>query len=170
MNASHHRWRVLLGLIGVYSAFGMAVTALAPMLTLVQEDIGASRGSMGLALGAWAFIFIFTAPLAGRFIDRFGIGWAVSLGGCSVAGSLLARANATSVSSMWLAVALFGVFGPLISASAPTFVARWFPDEAERRRAVGLYVIAPAVGGVAIVATTNSFLLPWFDDSWRTVL
>ena len=65
------------------------------MLTLVQEDIGASRGSMGLALGAWAFMFIFTAPLAGRFIDRFGIGWAVSLGGCSVAGSLLARANAT---------------------------------------------------------------------------
>jgi MFS family permease len=150
VNASHHRWRVLLGLIGVYSAFGMAVTALAPMLTLVQEDIGASRGSMGLALGAWAFIFIFTAPLAGRFIDRFGIGWAVSLGGCSVAGSLLARANATSVSSMWLAVALFGVFGPLISASAPTFVARWFPDEAERRRAVGLYVIAPAVGGVRL--------------------
>ena len=170
MNASHHRWRVLIGLVGVYSAFGMAVTALAPMLTLVQEDIGASRGSMGLALGAWAFMFIFTAPLAGRFIDRFGIGWAVALGGCSVSGSLLARADATSVSSMWLAVALFGVFGPLISASAPTFVTRWFPDETERRRAVGIYVVAPAVGGVVIVATTNSFLLPLFDDSWRRVL
>ncbi len=170
MTSPPHRWRVLLGLVGVYAAFGMAVTALAPMLTVVQEDIGASRGSMGLALGAWAFIFIFTAPLAGRFIDRFGVGWAVALGGCSVAGSLLARAGADSVLTMWLAVALFGVFGPLISASPPTFVTRWFPDEAERRRAVGIYVIAPAIGGVVIVATTNSILLPFFDDSWRAVL
>lgn len=170
MTTSHHRWRVLLGLLGVYGAFGMAVSALAPMLTTIQDDIGASRSSMGLALGAWAFIFIFTAPLAGRFIDRFGVGWAVALGGCSVAGSLLARAGASSVLTMWLAVALFGVFGPLISASAPTFVTRWFPDELERRRAVGIYVIAPAIGGVAIVATTNSFLLPRFHDSWRQVL
>ena len=165
-----HRWRVLLGLVGVYSAFGMAVSALAPMLTMVQEDIGASRGSMGLALGAWAFMFIFTAPLAGRFIDRFGVGWAVALGGCSIAGSLLARAAANTVVTMWLAVAVFGVFGPLVSASAPTFVTRWFPDEAERRRSVGIYVIAPAIGGVVIIATSNSILLPFFDGSWRQVL
>ncbi len=170
MIASPHRWRVLLGLVGVYAAFGMAVSALAPMLTLVQEDIGASRGSMGLALGAWAFMFIFTAPLAGRFIDRFGVGWAVALGGVSITASLLARAAADSVLTMWLAVAVFGVFGPLISASAPTFVTRWFPDGRERRRSVGIYVIAPAIGGVAIVAITNSVLLPLLSDSWRQVL
>lgn len=153
----------------VYFSFGITVAAIAPMLTVVREDLGASRGEMGFALGAWALIYIVTAPIAGRFIDRFDLGWSIALGGVSVAGSLLLRAAAQGVGTLWLAVAFFGVFGPLISASAPTLVATWFPDEADRRRAVGFYAMAPAIGGTLTVAVTNPILLEWFD-SWREVL
>jgi len=68
-----------------------------------------------------------------------------------------------------VAVACFGVFGPLVSAAAPTLMATWFPDDRERRRGVGLYAAAPALGGTITVAVTNPVLLEWFD-SWRTVL
>ena len=58
---------------------------------VVRTDLGVSHGAMGFALGAWALIYIGTAPIAGRFIDRFGLGWSLTLGGVSVAGSLLLR-------------------------------------------------------------------------------
>ncbi|MEM9204375.1 MAG: MFS transporter, partial [Actinomycetota bacterium] len=83
--------------------------------------------------------------------------------------SLVLRAAADGLLGLWLAVAFFGVFGPLISASAPKLMASWFPDEAERRRGVGWYAMAPALGGAITVAVTNPVLLVWFD-SWRTVL
>ena len=169
MTAPRHRWVVFGGLVAVYFSFGIAVGAIAPMLTLVREDLGASRGEMGLALGAWTLIYIVTSPIAGRFIDRFDLGWSLFLGGCSVVGSLLLRAMADGVGTLWLAVAFFGVFGPLVSASAPALMANWFPDERERRLGVGLYAAAPALGGTIIVAITNPVLLEWLE-TWRRVL
>ncbi|MEO0588648.1 MAG: MFS transporter [Planctomycetota bacterium] len=154
---------------GVYVSFGIAVTAIAPMLTVVREDLDVSRGAMGFALGAWALIYIVTAPLAGRFIDRIGLGWSLALGGLSVSGSLVLRAAAQGLGSLWLAIAFFGVFGPLVSASAPKLMATWFPDENERRRGVGWYSVAPGIGGTVTLAVTNPVLLEWFD-SWREVL
>lgn len=167
--APRHRWVVFSGLVAVYFSFGIGVAAIAPMLTVVRDDLGASRGEMGLALGSWTMIYIVTSPIAGRFIDRFDLGWSLFLGGCSVVGSLVLRSMADGVGTLWLAVAFFGVFGPLVSASAPTLMANWFPDEKERRLGVGLYAAAPAVGGTLIVAITNPVLLEWLE-TWRRVL
>ncbi len=169
MTAPRHRWVVFGGLVAVYFSFGIGVAAIAPMLTLVREDLGASRGEMGLALGSWTMIYIVTSPIAGRFIDRFDLGWSLFLGGCSVVGSLLLRSMAEGVGTLWLAVAFFGVFGPLVSASAPALMAKWFPDEKERRLGIGLYAAAPAVGGTLIVAITNPVLLEWLE-TWQRVL
>jgi CP family cyanate transporter-like MFS transporter len=169
MSTPRHRWIVFGAMTGVYFSFGIAVTAIAPMLTVVRDDLGVSRGAMGFALGAWALIYIVTAPLAGRFIDRIGLGWSLALGGLSVSGSLVLRAAAQGLGSLWLAIAFFGVFGPLVSASAPKLMATWFPDENERRRGVGWYSVAPAIGGTITLAVTNPVLLEWFD-SWRQVL
>lgn len=139
------------------------------MLTVVQVDLGASRSQMGFVLGAWALIFIATAPLAGRFIDRFGLTRSLLIGGISITLSALARSAATDVTTLWLAVAVFGLGGPLISAGAPTLVRTWFADPTERRRAVSVYAIAPGLGGVLALALTNSVLLPALG-SWRAVL
>ncbi|MEM7340116.1 MAG: MFS transporter [Actinomycetota bacterium] len=162
-------WRPLGGVFAVYFAFGVVVTSIAPMLPLVRAELGASRAAMGFVLGAWAMIFIVTAPVAGRVIDRYGLRLALAVGGISVAASALARAGAESVTSLWFAVAIFGVGGPLISAGAPVFVRQSFADPVARSRAVSVYVVAPALGSVVTLATTNSVLLPWLG-SWRAVL
>jgi len=163
------RWVMLGGLIGVYFSFGVVVASIAPMLDLVRADVGASRAQMGFILGAWALLFIGTAPLAGRVIDRYGLRLSVLAGGLSVAGSALARATASGVGTLWLAVAVFGIGGPLVSAGAPTLVRQWFDDPRERRRAVSAYAIAPSLGSVATLSLTNPVLLPLFG-SWRGVL
>ncbi len=166
---SARRWVLLAGLIGVYFTFAVAVSSIAPMLNLVRTDLGATRGEMGFALGAWAMMFIGTAPLAGRFVDRLGIGLSIGIGGLFVSASLLARAAATGVPSLWLAIALFGIGAPLISVGAPTLVSIWFDQARERRIAVAFYTLAPGLGGVITTAITNPVLLPRFE-TWRRVL
>lgn len=163
------RWLLLAGLVGVYASFGVVVTSMAPMLTLVQSELGASRTEMGFVLGAWALIFIGTAPVAGALIDRLGLRLAIAGGGASIALSALARSQADGIGSLWLAVALFGIGGPLVSTGAPTLVRRWFDDDRERRLAVGAYAVAPALGSIAVLVATNSVLLPLLG-SWRRVL
>ena len=39
-----------------------------PDFTVVRDDLGISRAAMGFALGAWALIYIVSAPPAGRVI------------------------------------------------------------------------------------------------------
>lgn len=163
------RWSLLGALIGVYFSFGVIVTSISPMLSVVQDDIGASRSEMGFVLGAWALLFIGTAPLAGRIIDRYGLRLSILAGGLSISLSALARAGASGVGSLWLAIAVFGLGGPLISAGAPTLVRNLFDDSVERRRAVSAYAIAPSMGSVLTLALTNSVLLPVLGH-WRTVL
>lgn len=153
----------------MYFAFGVIVTSISPMLAVVQRDIGASRSEMGFVLGAWALMFIGTAPLAGRVIDRYGLRFSVLAGGVSISASALARAGADGVGSLWLAIAVFGIGGPLVSAGAPTLVRQLFHDPVERRRAVSAYAIAPSMGSVLTLASTNSVLLPLLGH-WRAVL
>lgn len=154
---------------GVYYSFGMMVSSIPPMVTVVRDDLGISRAAMGVALGAWALIYIVSAPPAGRIIDRIGLRWSITLGASFVALSGFARAAAQGLGSFWLAIAIFGIGGPLVSASAPKLVSTWFDDPSERRLAVGLYTAAPALGGVTALMITNSVLLPALDD-WRWVV
>ena len=111
---------------GVYFAFGVMVASIPPMVTVVRDDLGISRAAMGLALGAWALIYIVTAPPAGRIIDRIGLRWSITLGVGFIAASGFARAAAQGLGTFWLAIAIFGIGGPLVSASAPKLVATWF--------------------------------------------
>ena len=154
---------------GVYYSFGMMIASIPPMVTVVRDDLGISRTAMGLALGAWALVYIVSSPPAGRIVDRIGLRWSVALGAGFVAASGFARAAAQGLGSFWLAIAIFGIGGPLVSASAPKLVMTWFDDLAERRLAVGLSTTAPALGGVTALMITNSVLLPATDD-WRLVV
>ncbi len=153
----------------VYFTFGVMVASIPPMVSTVRDDLGISRTAMGLALGAWALIYIVSAPLAGRIIDRIGLRNSIAIGALTIVASGVARAGAQGLGTLWLAVAIFGVGGPLVSASAPKLIAVWFGDPAERRVAVGVYTASPALGGMAALLLTNSVILPWLDD-WRRVI
>jgi CP family cyanate transporter-like MFS transporter len=70
---------------------------------------------------------------------------------------------------MFLAVALFGLGGPLVSIGGPKLIALWF-DQRQRAMAMGIYITGPAIGGIAALSLTNAVMMPWFDHDWRAVL
>jgi len=160
---------MLAALCIVYCSFGVMLSAIPPMITEVRADLEISRSEIGLALGAWPLIYIVTAPPAGRIIDRIGVSRAIRTGLALIVVSGVVQASAQGATSLWIAIAIVGIGGPLISASAPKLVADWFQDPAERRLAVGMYTSAPALGGVLALALTNSVLQPLLGD-WRRVL
>ena len=154
---------------GVYFAFGVILLAIPPMVEEVRAELDISRGMLGFALGAWALLYIVTAPPAGRIIDRLGLRRSLTAGSLLVAASAALQAGAQGVVMLWLAIGIIGIGGPLVSLSAPKLVAVWFANPHERALAVGFYTSAPAIGGVFALLLTNSVLLPLFGD-WRSVL
>jgi len=139
------------------------------MVDEITADLGLTRSTMGSILGAWALIYVFTAVPAGAFVDRLGLRTSLTLGGLSITASLLLRSVATSAPSLFAAVAVFGIGGPLVSIATPKLVASLF-DEDSRRLPTGLGVASPAVGSALALAGTNPVLLPVGGESWRRVL
>ena len=164
-----YRWVIFGAMCGVYVAFGMILLAIPPMVTQVRTELGISRSTLGFALGAWALLYIVTAPPAGRIVDRIGLRRSLAAGSLLVAASAAVQSAAEDVAMLWVAIGIIGIGGPLVSLSAPKLVAVWFTSPRERPLAVGLYTSAPAVGGVCALLLTNSVLLPVFGD-WRSVL
>lgn len=164
-----YRWVLFSGVCGVYFAFGVVAMSVPPLVGEVRADLGLSRSAMGLALGAWQLVYIVSAPAGGRLLDRLGVRRGIVLGSLVVAASGFLRASAGGLGSLWLAIALFGVGGPLISAGAPKAVGLWFADKRERRLAIGVYSTMPAVGGMATLVLSNSVLMP-LTGSWRTTI
>jgi MFS transporter, CP family, cyanate transporter len=163
-----HRWWMLAGLSAVYASFGMVSGSLAPVLTRVRDDLGASESALGLALGAWQFVYLFTALPSGRLLDRIGLRRGVLVGGLVIAASALLRATAQGPVTLWLAVGLFGVGGPLVSIGAAKLVAGWFAA-GERSKAVGIYSTAAPAGSMFSLLTAENIWIPLFG-SWRWVL
>ncbi|HAQ23366.1 MAG TPA: hypothetical protein DCR10_07430 [Acidimicrobiaceae bacterium] len=161
-----YRWLIFGGVCAIYFAFGVVVMSVPPLVGDIRADLGLSRSAMGLALGAWQLVYIVSAPVGGRLTDRLGIHWSLLLGATIVAASGFARAAADGLGTFWLAIAIFGIGGPLISAGAPKAVGLWFGDNRERRLAVGLYTTMPALGGTLTLVLSNSVLMP-LTSSWR---
>jgi cyanate permease len=152
----------------VYFSFGMVAVSLVPIVTSVREDLGITYTEMGIILGAWQFVYIGAAAPGGILIDRIGPKRALSIGAAIVALSGLLRVFADGFTPLFLAVALFGIGGPIISSGLPKLVADWFSG-AKRGVASGIYVTGSSAGGVFVLATTHSFVLP-LTGSWRSSL
>lgn len=162
-------WLAVAGVAGVYFAFGLAIGVMGPLVDEISGDLGLSRSTMGSILGAWALVYVFTAVPAGAMVDRVGLRWAITLGGLSIATSLLLRSIASGRWTLFLAVAIFGIGGPLVSIATPKLVASLF-EEDERRLPTGLGVAAPALGSGVGLAFTNPVLLPLANNNWRGVM
>lgn len=165
----HARWLVLLGVWVIYTAFGLVAASLAPLVKLIERDLGMSHAQMGGVMGAWQLVYIVAALPCGVLLDRLGARWALLLGALCVAASAHWRGEATSFAGLAAAVMLFGVGGPIISAGAPKVIAQWFQGPS-RGLAMGIYITGPALGGVACLTLTPAWLLPRFDDDWRFIL
>ena len=153
----------------LYGSFGLVATSLAPVASLVIEDLQMTHAEMGMAMGAWQLVYIFAAVPAGMLLDRVGVKYALALGGILIGISALARMFADDTTGLIMAVMIFGLGGPIISAGAPKVVVSSFTGTT-RGLAMGIYMTGPAIGGIISLTMTHSILLPAFDQSWRSVL
>ena len=151
-----------------YFAFGVTAASLAPLVSPVMRDLELTGTRMGLVLGVWQLVYVFTAMPLGSAVDRLGVRRSVALALVVIIASLALRAAATSFGMLFAAVALFGVGGPVVSIGVPKIVAEWFPPQ-ERGRAAGLYSTGPTIGGVVVLASAVGVLLR-VAGSWRLVM
>ncbi len=163
------RWWMLLGVWLLYLSFGLNIAALAPLVPVIESDLGMSHSAMGRVLGAWQFVFILAAIPCGILLDRLGPRRAMLGGALLMAISAFWRSVATDEISLLLAVGIFGLGGPIISTGAPKVVSAWF-ESRQRGLAMGIYVTGPGIGAIVGLLLTNAVLLPALDNDWRQVL
>ena len=164
-----YRWVMLAGVWLVYYCFGLQTAAMAPLVKPVTDDLGLTYSAMGAVLGAWQLVYIATALPCGAFLDRVGLRRALFPSAVIMATSGVLRSLAVDHLTLFLAVALFGFGGPLISIGAPKLISQWFVGS-ERGLAMGLYITGPSLGNITALALTNSVLMPLTGGSWRAVL
>ena len=103
---------LLFGVWLLYGAFGLVATSLAPLAVLIIPDLSLTHAQMGMIMGAWQLVYIFSAVPSGVLLDRIGPQKALAIGGVLIALSAAARAFADDHVTMMLAVMLFGLGGP----------------------------------------------------------
>lgn len=164
-----YRWAMLGGLWIVYFSFGLISASLAPLVAPITAEFGLSHAAMGTVLGAWQLMFIVAAAPGGALLDRYGIRRCLVVSGLVIAGSALLRAAAQDYATLLIAVAVFGLGGPLVSVGAPKLIGQWF-DQTERGTAMGIYMSGTWLGAVVALALTNSVMMPLFGGAWRSVM
>ncbi|MDX1431318.1 MAG: MFS transporter [Gammaproteobacteria bacterium] len=163
------RWAMLGGVWLLYFCFGLTVAAMAPLVSAIVRELDMRLAAMGAVLGAWPLVYIAAAVPCGVLLDRLGLRWSLALAAAVIAASGALRAAADSELGLFLAVAVFGLGGPLVSVGAPKLIGQWFAER-ERGLAMGIYITGPAIGGIVALALTSAVLMPWLDGRWRLVL
>jgi cyanate permease len=91
----------------------------------------------------------------------------LAAGAVLMSASALLRAGAQSGTTLWFAVAVFGLGGPFISIGAPKLVTEWFAAE-ERGLAVGLYSTASSLGAITALVIADPLRVA--TGHWRWVM
>jgi cyanate permease len=152
----------------IYFAFGIVMSSLVPLVTILRAELGISYTEMGLILGAWQLVYIAAAAPSGILIDRLGPKQALVVGALIIALSAFLRSYAMEFWSLFAAVALFGLGGPIVSIGLPKLVVDWFSGPS-RGLASGIYITGPALGSVLVLSSTHALILP-LTGSWRMAL
>ena len=161
-----YRWIILILLWLLYTAFGMVARSIFPLVTPILEDLNLSYSQMGIILGSWQLVYILVAMVAGIILDRWGIHKSIFMGALIIGLSAVLRCFANGFETMLIAVALFGMGGPMISIGGPKTISEWFRGKI-RGTAIGIYTTGPWIGGLLALALTNSLLMPLVGNSWR---
>ena len=160
---------MLFGVWLLYFSFGLTVSSMAPLVAPVIRDLGMTHTQMGSILGAWQLIYIFSAVPSGSIVDRLGARRSLFIATLIIAASGLFRSFSQDYLSLFAAVALFGLGGPMISAGAPKVISECFTGR-ERGFAMGVYITGPAVAAVFTLMSTNALFMPMLGHEWRYVV
>lgn len=164
-----YRWAVLAGVWLMYFSFGICVASTAPLVGEIARDLGAGYTAMGAVLGAWQLVYIAAALPLGALLDRIGVGFGLTLAAGVMALSMALRGAAGSETTLFAAVAIFGLGGPVVSIGAPKMIALWFSGQ-DRGLAMGIYITGMNLGVITALSATNALLMPLTGGQWRWVL
>ena len=163
---SSARWLMLALVWLLYGCFGLTQGSIPPLVQPVVEDLGMTYGQMGVILGIWQLVYIGTASPLGTLVDRWGVRRSMAAGLFLILLSLVLRGLAVDFYTLLLAVALFGVGGPIISIGSPKVVALWFQGR-ERGMAAGAYTTGPIAGNAVALMTAAS--VRTLTGTWRGI-
>ena len=155
---------VLLWLL--YICFGIVSRAIFPLVTPILNDLHMIYSQMGLVLGSWQLTYIMMALVAGSILDQWGVRKSLFAGAIIIGLSSSLRYFANNSIALLIAVALFGVGGPMISIGGPKTISSWFRGPS-RGAAIGLYTSGNWIGGLLALALTNSLVMPLLDNNWK---
>jgi CP family cyanate transporter-like MFS transporter len=161
-----YRWVMLVLLWLLYVSFGLVSRSIFPVVTPILADLKLSYSQMGLILGSWQLTYIFAALIAGTILDRWGIRKSIFAGAVVIGLSASLRYFSGGFISMLIAVALFGLGGPMISIGGPKTISSWFHGRS-RGAAMGIYTTGNWAGGLMALALTNSLVMPLVGNNWR---
>ncbi|MBM3504279.1 MAG: MFS transporter [Alphaproteobacteria bacterium] len=153
----------------VYFCFGLSNGAMPPLVDAITRDLGLSHTQIGSVLGAWPLVYIAAALPCGALVDRIGLRRGLMAACVIMAISGFLRMMAWDHLSLFIAVAVLGLGGPMISVGAPKLIAQWFAGK-ERGLAMGIYITGPGLGGIVALWLTNSTLMPLLDSRWTNVV
>jgi len=166
---AHHRkyrWIMLSLLWLLYVCFGIVSRAIFPLVTPILNDLRIIYSQMGFILGSWQLTYIMMALVAGSILDSWGVRKSLFVGALIIGLSSSLRYCANNFTAMLIAVALFGVGGPMISIGGPKTISSWFSGPS-RGTAIGLYTSGNWIGGLLALALTNSLVMPLVGNDWK---
>ena len=165
---SWYRWVMLILLWLLYLCFGIVSRAIFPLVTPILNDLRITYSQMGFILGSWQLTYIVMALVAGSIMDRWGVRKSLFAGTLIIGLSSSLRYFTNNFEALLLAVALFGVGGPMISIGGPKTISSWFLGPS-RGTAIGLYASGNWIGGLFALALTNSLVMPLVGSEWKQV-
>ena len=104
---------MLSGVWLLYFCFGMTVTSLAPLVRPITDELKMNYTEMGRILGSWQLVYVSTALPCGVWSDRRGLPGSLVIASVVLGISCMMRAFAQGQLTLFLAVAFFGIGGPL---------------------------------------------------------
>ena len=167
MNLSkNYHWIMLFLIWSVYTCFGLVSGSLSPISPLLINKLNLTYTEMGIILGFWQFVYIFTAIPTGSIIDKWKLKKSVLIGIIVMLISMITRGLAIDFYTLLISVAIFGFGGPIASSGSPKLVATWFNDS-KRGFASGIYTTGPVIGNAIAFATAANITL--YFDNWRMI-
>ncbi len=164
---SGYRWLVLANGVLVFTvAFGFGWTYMVMVVAQVLADLDLDLSSWASLWSAISFGTLVSAMIGGALGDRYGVQKIVSLGVVLMGATLLMRATATSFSSMYAWMFLFGIALALTFPNVPKALGMWFAPE-EFGLANGAVQAGYGVGG-ALSAVLTPLVLEMVGG-WRNL-
>ena len=162
----NYHWIMLFLIWSVYTCFGLVSGSLSPISPLLINKLNLTYTEMGIILGFWQFVYIFTAIPTGSIIDKWKLKKSVLIGIIVMLISMITRGLAIDFYTLLISVAIFGFGGPIASSGSPKLVATWFNDS-KRGFASGIYTTGPVIGNAIAFATAANISI--YFDNWRMI-